>query len=48
MADVWNKLAVDWGNRRGAAAYAWKKYVMYTDLTENCVKWFDKAKTEKQ
>jgi hypothetical protein len=48
MADVWHKLAVDCGNRCGAAAYAWKKYVMYTDLAENCVKWFSKAKTEKQ
>jgi hypothetical protein len=48
MADVWRKLAINCGMRCGAAAYAWKKHVMYTDLAKHCVEWFDKAKTEKQ
>jgi hypothetical protein len=44
MADVWHKLAFNCNNRHGAAAYVWKKHVMYTDLAKNCVEWFDKAK----
>jgi len=36
MADVGHKLALDFGDRIGAAAYAWMKHMMYNDLAENC------------
>ena len=47
MADVWCKLATNCGPRLGAAAYAWKKHAMYTELAKNCTEWYEKAKSLK-
>ena len=34
MDDIWSKLVTDCGTRLRAAAYAWKKQVMYTGLAK--------------